>query len=144
MGTLANTILCANTKLLVDDEMMNVYVHELREKRDRHLVKTMQAYIHRLMMLFSIFSQIMEKENTIISLRSAVLGPNLNYSKLIVSLQFLLFTVNDFVICSIKRNVILQMLIFIKYSLLVDRIMTQKHIYIIFISIILLSNLYKF
>ena len=36
----ANTILCANTKLLVDDEMMNVYVHELREKRDRHLVKT--------------------------------------------------------------------------------------------------------
>ena len=64
------------------------------------------------------------KENTIISLRSAVLGPNLNYSKLIVSLQFLLFTVNDFVICSIKRNVILQMLIFIKYSLLVDRIMT--------------------
>ena len=38
--TPANTILCANTKLLVDDEMMNVYVHELREKRDRHLVKT--------------------------------------------------------------------------------------------------------
>ena len=55
MGIPANTILCANTKLLADDEMMNVYVHELREKRDRHLVKTIQAYIHGLMMLFSIF-----------------------------------------------------------------------------------------